>query len=251
MTILSGIARTKIIWIGHEQLAPDWRRPLHAHSFYELIVMVRGKLRVEIAGRTLRATTGDILFYPPDQGHDERSADAREPIEKYYLGWAGPAYAVPLATHDRDGRVRMLIQWLSEAWSAHGNRRSDVILSLFAATIAEVVRLASQREDTFVKKIRRFVAANIERKFRVDELARLVNMSRYHFIRQYKAVSGRTPMADVRLLRIEAAKRLIITTDMPLGAVAERVGISDEYHLSKMFRKYLDLPPGYFRRHES
>ena len=76
-------------------------------------------------------------------------------------------------------------------------------------------------------------------------------MSRYHFIRQYKAVSGRTPMEDVRLLRIEAAKRLIITTDMPLSAVAQKVGISDEYHLSKMFKKYVALPPGYFRRHEA
>ena len=31
-------------------------------------------------------------------------------------------------------------------------------------------------------------------------------MSKYHFIRKYRQLSGRTPMEDLRIIRIEAAK---------------------------------------------
>ncbi|MBN1673993.1 MAG: helix-turn-helix domain-containing protein [Kiritimatiellae bacterium] len=247
MTELEHISKSRIVWIGHQRLPSDWRIPAHGHSFYELIVVIQGKTYVEMCGQKIHGTMGDLLFYPRDCPHLERADDPGSPLEKYYLGWDGPDFGAPLLTHDRDGRARMLIQWLYEEWLAAHRKDSAVILSLFAALISEVARLARYTERTFVQDVRAFVRDNIDRAFRVEELARIANMSKYHFIREYKTLTGRTPMEDVRMLRIETAKKLIITTDMPLRAVADKVGVSDEYHLSKMFKKYLDLPPGYFR----
>jgi transcriptional regulator GlxA family with amidase domain len=82
----------------------------------------------------------------------------------------------------------------------------------------------------------------------LDDLARKAGMSKYHFVRLYKKLSGRTPMNDVRMIRVEAARDLIITTDLPLKTIATRVGLGNEYYLCRVFRQAFKVPPGYFRK---
>jgi transcriptional regulator GlxA family with amidase domain len=55
-------------------------------------------------------------------------------------------------------------------------------------------------------------------------------------------------MRDLQLLRVESAKQLILTTDLPLKAIAPLAGLGDEYRLSRVFRRHLGLPPGALRR---
>jgi transcriptional regulator GlxA family with amidase domain len=54
-------------------------------------------------------------------------------------------------------------------------------------------------------------------------------------------------MEDVRFLRIERARELIMTTNAPLKTIAEATGIANVYHLSHLFRQRLGTPPGALR----
>ena len=55
-------------------------------------------------------------------------------------------------------------------------------------------------------------------------------------------------MEDVRTLRVEYARELILTTNLPLKAIAPMAGMSSEYALSKVFRRVLGTTPGALRR---
>ena len=55
-------------------------------------------------------------------------------------------------------------------------------------------------------------------------------------------------MQDVRELRLELARNLILTTNEPLKVIAPQAGLGDEYHMSRAFRRYLGMPPGQLRR---
>jgi transcriptional regulator GlxA family with amidase domain len=61
-------------------------------------------------------------------------------------------------------------------------------------------------------------------------------------------LTGLTPMEDLRQLRLEAARDLLLTTDLPLKAIAPRTGLGDEYHLSRLFRRAFGIAPGALRR---
>jgi transcriptional regulator GlxA family with amidase domain len=74
-------------------------------------------------------------------------------------------------------------------------------------------------------------------------------MSKFHFSRRYRQLTGLTPMEDLRQLRLEAARDLLLTTDLPLKAIAPRTGLGDEYHLSRLFRRAFGIAPGELRRH--
>ena len=73
-------------------------------------------------------------------------------------------------------------------------------------------------------------------------------MTKYHFLRRYRALTGKTPMEDVRAIRLDFARNLILTTDLPLKLIAVQAGLGDAYQLSRLFRKHLNLAPSALRR---
>jgi transcriptional regulator GlxA family with amidase domain len=51
-------------------------------------------------------------------------------------------------------------------------------------------------------------------------------MSRYYFVRRYRQRFGQSPIADLRRMRVELARELIESTDLPFYTIAERSGFS-------------------------
>jgi len=72
-------------------------------------------------------------------------------------------------------------------------------------------------------------------------------MSKFAFVRKFRRLRGRTPMEELRLLRLDRARTLLLTTSLPVKAIAPEVGIGDEYQLSKLFRRHFNLAPSQLR----
>ena len=82
----------------------------------------------------------------------------------------------------------------------------------------------------------------------VPALARLVGLSETHFRRQFKDTVGCTPVAYLTTMRINAARKLLETTDRPIADIAQEVGFSDHAHLIRTFRALRGLTPGEYRQ---
>jgi transcriptional regulator GlxA family with amidase domain len=54
-------------------------------------------------------------------------------------------------------------------------------------------------------------------------------------------------MADLRRVRLEEALRLVQATDLPLKAIARKVGMADEHTLSRAFSRHFGMSPRGFR----
>lgn len=81
----------------------------------------------------------------------------------------------------------------------------------------------------------------------LDALAEVAALSRFHFHRVYRAVTGETAAQTVRRMRLHRAAVLLIRTAMPLAQVARDVGYP---HLSSFARAFTDAygtPPAAFR----
>ena len=99
-----------------------------------------------------------------------------------------------------------------------------------------------------VLRIKRHVEANLSERLNTSELAAIVRLSENHFSRAFKASVGRPPHAYVVEQRVLCAKRLIQDTDLPLSQVALEAGMSDQAHLSRLFRRYFGVTPSAYRR---
>jgi AraC-like DNA-binding protein len=239
-----------LIHFGRVVPNPEWHMARHCHEqFGELIVVLGGKLLVQSESGRLQATTGDILHYPAGCWHEEWS-DTRQPTETIFFGVSGLPGSGITIVHDRDGRVRTLSRWIMASRADSYACIAGVRASFFDALLAEYCRVAADPgAGQMVTTVRSYIIDHINEGLDVQRLATQACMSRYHFIRQYRLLSGATPMADVRRMRAEEAANLLATTNLPLKAIAPMVGMANEFHLARMLKRCLGFGARHLRAH--
>ncbi|MDP2988967.1 MAG: AraC family ligand binding domain-containing protein, partial [Kiritimatiellota bacterium] len=106
------ITRIHLLGIGHTAPDPQWKVPPQSHSCSELIVLIRGRMRVESPGTTMNAAMGDILLYPARVIHAEWS-DTAEPVETFFFSFqaAGLSKRDLIKTQDHAGRICQMSRW--------------------------------------------------------------------------------------------------------------------------------------------
>lgn len=80
-----------------------------------------------------------------------------------------------------------------------------------------------------------------------DAMARRARMSRRTLYRRFEAVAGSSPTQWLLERRIEAARRLLETTSLPVERVAERAGIGSAANLRQHFARAVGMSPSEYR----
>jgi AraC family transcriptional regulator len=93
-----------------------------------------------------------------------------------------------------------------------------------------------------------YVNANLAQDISLTELAKLVQMSSYHFGRLFKQSIGVSPYRYLIERRIERAKSLLTNTDLTVAEIAERTGFNSHSYLTRIFRQHLSTTPKAFRQ---
>ncbi|ETX28962.1 helix-turn-helix transcriptional regulator [Roseivivax isoporae] len=82
----------------------------------------------------------------------------------------------------------------------------------------------------------------------VAHLAAAVNLSESWFSQVFKNTTGMTPHQWQRARRIEHARALLSDTSLGVADVADRLGFSDQAHLTRTFRQVVGETPAAWRR---
>lgn len=87
-----------------------------------------------------------------------------------------------------------------------------------------------------------------ERPLSVQQIAKEVGMSLYHFIRLFKAVFGETPNQYQIRVRLEKAKHLLMVSDYSVTEVCMEVGYSSLGPFSDLFSRRVGMAPSIYRQ---
>jgi len=238
------------ISVGRHIQSGPWHLGPQKHPVHEMIVVMRGHQDAVVDGHSLAAGTGDVLLYRQGEPHEEWKT-GKDPLETVFLSFEWPSCPPdsPLTLEDTGGRIRLLASWLCEERS-HGTALGEGLNTAFLrALLSEYLRLWQCGGQRLFAYLRRHTEQHLERPIRLAELAAQAGLSRYHYIRVYKAETGRTPMNDVRRVRVDRARDLILTSSLPLKEIAQQSGLGDIYHMTRLFRRVLGVTPGSLRRH--
>lgn len=93
------------------------------------------------------------------------------------------------------------------------------------------------------------IADRPESDYTLQGLADLAGMSRATFAEQFKRAFGRTPMDFIKEVRLRRAARFLAATDLPVKAIASRVGFDSRSYFSRAFKAYAGVDPVGFRAH--
>lgn len=94
---------------------------------------------------------------------------------------------------------------------------------------------------------REYIDRHLADPLTVDHLARLAGLSRFHFIRRFRAAVGETPHRYLRRRRLERAAELLVTTAYPVTEISDRVGFQSLGSFSTLFRRFTGESPVEYR----
>ncbi|MGL4175792.1 MAG: helix-turn-helix domain-containing protein [Dermatophilaceae bacterium] len=129
--------------------------------------------------------------------------------------------------------------------------RQTTVLDLLSALVALVsprsAAAVTGREHRAVRLVQDRIADQLEQDHSLVDLGRLTGLHPRSVLRAFRRHTGTTPHRYLTGLRVQRAKDLLVG-DQPIAEVAVRTGFSDQAHLTRVFKQYVHVTPGQFRR---
>ena len=114
--------------------------------------------------------------------------------------------------------------------------------------------VAHPRKNTLVnrkKAVERVITSmseNLDEPFTMEEMAKIAFLSPFHFNRIFHDVTGLPPSQFLYAMRLEAAKRLLLTTKMSVTDICFEVGYNSHGTFTRRFTELVGLSPKELRR---
>ena len=130
-----------------------------------------------------------------------------------------------------EGVATMLAAQLARNYDARSHRRDDPVRRLDPAALRSVIS---------------YMHAQVAEHLTLDELSRIAGVSRFRFVRLFRASTGMTPMRYLESCRIELARKLLREGNRSMAEIAIAVGFADRSHFVKRFRRHAGCTPGQY-----
>lgn len=99
-----------------------------------------------------------------------------------------------------------------------------------------------------IRLAKQYIQENYRKQVTLEEVSTVVGFAPAYFSTLFKKETGMPFLEFLQSVRMEAAKKLLVTTNDGMGAVCEMVGYSDVKYFTKCFIKYTGLKPGEYRK---
>ncbi len=93
-----------------------------------------------------------------------------------------------------------------------------------------------------------YLHSHYDKKFSLDELARLFHTNRTTLTRQFHAITGLPVMAYLGRLRIQRAALMLRDTRLSVNEITVQLGFTNPTHFGRAFRKQMGYSPSEYRR---
>lgn len=223
----------------------DFQYKKHCHKEYAIGVTLRGIQQYHLDGSLQSSRQNGVMLFNPEQNHDGRSHD-RSGIDyvmiyippKLFLEMLGKKEVVLFDTPIvYDAGLRQSILKLTKAIFSGGPEAlcQELLLGLAGHFSGVELRSVGSQDQAFVHKAKEAIQGNLAHVLKLDEVSTLFGMSKYQFIRAFKASTGTSPYQYFLNCKVERAKQLIEQNRDVYLAVTE-CGFVDLAHLNRHFK---------------
>jgi AraC family transcriptional regulator len=99
-----------------------------------------------------------------------------------------------------------------------------------------------------MQRLEQHLAANIDKRISLDDMAALAGLSKMHFAAQFRAATGFRPHEYLLFKRIERAKAILAEGRMSLVEVAFSTGFNAQAHFSTVFKRFTGKSPARWKQ---
>jgi len=203
--------------------------------------------------------SGDILLVEADE--IQRVTPTDRPSASFTIFWHPSALERVARESGSCGPLQWTLTQLREATLAaefaqlhellQSGAEPELILHAYRTLTVSLLRTANdasaptpkrRASHPGVRRAARRVRASFAESLSLDELANELQMSKCHLARCFERALGVPPHRYRRLLRLQAARRLL-EAGFSVGEAANETGFADAPHLTRAFREWLGVSP--------
>ncbi|MDR7236483.1 AraC family transcriptional regulator [Neobacillus drentensis] len=218
----------------------------HSHQEYAIGVTLRGIQQYNLDGSLQLSYQNGVMLFNPEQAHDGRAHDHEAGLD-YVMLYIEPQlllevmekkdivrFSTPIVY---DYRLEQRILSLSTAILSEKDEAlcSELLVSFTDSLIQTNLSTGYKKDNALIRKAKDIIHSNLENVLKLDELCKELNLSKFQFIRFFKAHTGISPYQYFLNYKVERAKQLIEKYGDIYSAVAE-CGFVDLTHLNKHFK---------------
>ena len=228
---------------------------LHGHDFYELEIIAGGRIHTAFNGKKMTATRGDVFLMTPQDLHEYSDG---EDAKIYKLQFNGDAIPDGLRMKIIDMKSRYLrpseeviseTVSLLDAMQGEAVKRSAVIsarllecvLLLVTDGVGDGSSLGNGERD--MQKALFYIHEHFKDSPTLSEVAALLPLDSRYFCRRFKEYTGKTYKEYLTGLKLRFARRLVLSSNMPIVSIAENAGFGTQSHFNKEFKREFGTSP--------
>jgi AraC family transcriptional regulator, transcriptional activator of pobA len=258
--------------------------PMHRPDHLELIYIESGEVRYQYQDQQLLLRKGDIVLVGNNAYHrclkssdsrPQRSAvisflpeviragEANDEELKYLLPFTFEAPLLPCVLRGQteiSTQIFDLIQRIhaelpqTTEWSHLAVKTYlKMILVLLGNVLqnewrTQQARVAVQHSARRLRPVFEMVENHFAEPLTVEDAANVAGLSRWHFMRLFKQVTGQSFVDYIRHFRISKAQEFLVSTEKSISDVSQQTGFCDQSYFGTVFRELANMTPLTYRR---
>lgn len=235
-------------------------------DFYHLIIVLKGNFTYIINGKEIKMSANDALLLSP--GTERKRLPHPESADYILMNFQiNNKYAVDSFIHFKNGITPSMRNLLNSypfryynnisyshkfykhpAYSTddlHSELMTGVILhNIFNCILIELLNSANYTKNNIhVNRIIRYVNDNVTAPISLTDISKAIHLSKEYTSKVFKKEMNMTVTDYIISKKLSLAKAMLISGDMGVGDIAEKLGYQDYNYFSRVFKKHYGLSP--------
>ena len=247
----------------------------HYHDNYEIFLMVDGERNLFFDNKKYLLKKGNLFVIEPFLPHGTASTENLS-YKRYLLNLA-PRELSPillpneinvlfdgvstcaLSLDKEDFHMAKLFFSEIDRHKREHTAFSQKLARMFAVHLMELISREAKSRNTIklesattknefpIMHALRYINLNFTENITLDFISEYAHMSKSNFCLVFKKMMGETFIDYLNTLRVAQVHKLLITTNLQLGAIAEQTGFTSVDYMTRMFKKVHGIPPSSLR----
>lgn len=254
--------KPKVLYAGELKRSKNWVEQPHEHRFCEILYVRTGNGTVHLKDSEFKISAGDILVFNPHTLHYEVGNE----LSFYFFGvskikldnlpenFLMEEGSSPLI---HTGNTAPILENYFAQLVMEAERElyfyDDISVSLVKIILSHILRILTYGDKGYFKinesylQAKQFIDENYANIKNIDDVCRSMYISRYYLTHLFKDYSGMSPLKYIITKRIELAKELLRTTDLPISEIALKTGYAEINSFIKTFKNVENITPYAYR----
>lgn len=153
-------------------------------------------------------------------------------------------------TQEANTLMREIIAEFSRHFDMSYDKLAEQLIQFLRIVCKENLSIENEREYQYTKErcyaiseSIKYMSAHFSEKISIDDLCSVAAMSRSVYMENFKTITGDSPIKFLTKVRVQMAKGCLVTSELSISEIAEKVGFYDKSRLIHAFNELFGISP--------